>query len=196
MAEMGDFVMTKLGLLGSKTTVLLDGGPRLGRMLYYGKCTESAIENPLWCGSHFDHGLFTALLPAFYFLDGNEVVEPIEAGLYIKTPIDGIFKKVVANDHEVLLFQVGEFGQLVTNDEIRATEHCVHKASGHIERYTMALFFEPPYESIIHSSSELTKDARYGGVAGEPCSYLRWHEESSKRYIVNDSIEGLNISQK
>ncbi|HEX2583304.1 MAG TPA: hypothetical protein VHL30_04225, partial [Chlamydiales bacterium] len=72
------------------------------------------------------------------------------------------------------------------NDAIRATEHRVQKASGSVERYAMAVFFEPPLNTTIHSLSELTQDARYGGAAGSPCSYQRWSEESFKRYIVED----------
>jgi isopenicillin N synthase-like dioxygenase len=172
-----------MGLLES---ISIDGTPRVGRMLYYRKSGNTAAENPFWCGSHLDHGMFTALLPAFYFVNGQAVAEPREAGLFVKTTHDGVFKKVMADDPDVMLFQVGEFGQLVTNDAIRATEHRVHKASGTVERYTMALFFDAPMETVIRSTSELTKDSRYGAAAGEPCTYLRWHEESFKRYIVKD----------
>lgn len=186
MSEMGTAVMNKINLIGDNTGIYLDGVPRVGRMLYYRKNENSAAENPLWCGAHLDHGLFTALLPAFYFVDGEAIPEPIEAGLFIKTTSEGAFKKVVADDPEVMLFQVGEFGQLATNDAIKATEHRVHKALGCVERYTMALFFDAPMDGIIHSFSELTKDSRYGEVPGGPCSYRHWHEESFNRYIVKD----------
>ena len=184
MSEMGASVMEKIGLVGKTTGISVDGVPRVGRMLYYRKSENTAIENSFWCGAHFDHGMFTALLPAFYFANGEAVPEPIEAGLFVKTTSDGIFKKVVADDPDVMMFQVGEFGQLATNDAIRATEHHVRKASGCIERYTMALFFDAPLDAVIHSESELTSDARYGGGPGDPCSYQHWHEESFKRYLV------------
>jgi isopenicillin N synthase-like dioxygenase len=186
MSDVGKSVMQKIGLLEPDTGITLEGIPQVGRMLYYRKSVEGAAENPFWCGSHFDHGMFTTLLPAFYFVDGEAVAEPIEAGLFVKTTKDGRFKKVVANDPDIMLFQVGEFGQLVTNDAIRATEHRVHKALGCVERYTMALFFSAPNKTIIHSFSELTKDARYGGVPGEACSYRKWEEESFNRYLVKD----------
>ncbi len=186
ISKTGQAVMDKIGLLGSATGIRLDDAPRYGRMLYYRKSTEGSTDNPFWCGSHFDHSVFTGLLPAFYFVNGEPVAEPIEAGLFVKTTADGVFKKVLANDPDVLMFQVGEFGQLITNDGIRATEHRVHKASGAIERYTMALFFDPPMDAMVTSFSELTKDPRYGGMAGEPCSYRKWHEASFKRYIVTD----------
>jgi len=186
MSVLGENVMKKMNLIGANTGISLDDVPRIGRMLYYRKSIEGAPENPFWCGAHFDHGMFTALLPAFYFVNGKEVSEPVEAGLFVKATRDGVFKKVVANDPEVLLFQVGEFGQLITNDAIKATEHRVQKANGAIERYTMALFFDPPMETIIYSVSELTKDARYGGSPGEPCSYQQWHERSFHRYLVKE----------
>jgi isopenicillin N synthase-like dioxygenase len=187
MSEMGEAVMKKIGLAGSETGITVDGIPRVGRMLYYRKSIESAEDNPFWCGAHFDHGVFTTLLPAFYFVNGEAVPEPEEAGLFVKTTADGIFKKVVADDPDVMMFQVGEFGQLATNDAIKATEHRVHKAAGCVERYTMALFYDAPMETTIHSSSLLTSDARYGGIAGSPCTYQHWHEESFKRYLVKES---------
>lgn len=48
----------------------------------------------------------------------------------------------------------------------------------------MALFYDPPMGTEICSHSELTLDSRYGGGAGDPCTYQRWHEESFKRYLV------------
>ncbi len=186
MVQMGEAVMEVVGLIGPKTGISLDGVFRLGRMLYYRKNSDSAFqENPNWCGNHFDHGMFTTLIPGFYFIDGKEVSEPEEAGLFVKTNTDGVFRKVIAN-RDVMMFQVGEFGQLATNDEIRATEHCVHKAEGNVERYSMAVFADAPMDAVIHSTSVLIKDARYGGNAGDPCSYRRWNDESFKRYLAKD----------
>lgn len=186
MSQMGEAVMQKIGLLAPDTEIFLDGVPRVGRMLYYRKSIDGSLDNPFWCGAHFDHSIFTALLPSFYFINGEAIAEPMEAGLFVKTTSDGIFKKVLACDHDVLMFQVGEFGQLVTNDGIRATEHRVQKANGCIERYTMALFFDAPKDVVIHSFSELTQDSRYGGAPGTPCSYGHWDEETFKRYIVEE----------
>jgi len=188
LSSIGEAVMYEIGLLGEKSGITLGNTPRVGRMLYYRKNSEDTMDNPFWCGAHFDHGMFTALVPAFYFVDGEQVAEPIDAGLFVKTTREGVFKKVVADDPEVMLFQVGEFGQLATNDAIRATEHRVHKAKAAVERYTLALFFSAPNDAVIHSTSILTKDARYGGSFGDPCSYGRWHEESYKRYIVKEKM--------
>lgn len=185
MADMGRAVMTKIGLVGSETGLVVDD-TAFGRMLHYRKSVDGTPDNPYWCGAHFDHGMFTALLPAFYFANGEAIAEPIEAGLFVKNDPNGNFKKVIANDPDVLMFQVGEFGQLISNDGIRATEHRVHKAQGIIERFTLALFFAPPMDSIIFSSSELTKDSRYEGMAGDPCTFRTWHENSLKRYLVTE----------
>lgn len=187
MKEIGQEVMIKIGLIGANTNILKIADYSVGRMLYYRKDNERASKNPLWCGAHYDHGLFTALIPAYYFSDGNEICEPEEAGLFVKAHNQKEFQKVSSNDREILLFQVGEFGQLATNDLIRATEHRVNKAHEDVERYSLAVFFDVPMETIIHSSSILTQDERYGGKGGEPCSYEQWSERSFKRYHVNEN---------
>lgn len=175
-------VMQSIGLVGEDSEVKSEELSGVSRMLHYRKLSDDTMENPLWCGAHFDHGLFTALLPAFYFVDGKQVVEPEEAGLFVRTNDDGVFHKVVANDPDVMLFQVGEFGQLVTNDEIMATEHRVHKALGKVDRYTMAFFINPGMNTSITSHSILTKDSRYG--SGPSCNYQEWNDASLARYLV------------
>ncbi|MDQ2993691.1 MAG: hypothetical protein M3R00_01920, partial [Pseudomonadota bacterium] len=185
MSEMAIAVMEKIGLIGGDSGNAMTGFYLLGRMLYY-KGANSAADNPLWCGHHYDHGLITALIPAYYYVDGELVPEPIEAGLHVKTTTENVYKKVIANDHDVMMFQVGEFAQLMSNDALRATEHQVHKAAGYIDRYAMALFIDAAMDTVIHSTSELTKDPRYGGKAGDPCSYHHWDSETFKRSIVVD----------
>lgn len=185
MAEMCTAVMEKIGLIGGNTGISSEGFYQLGRMLHY-KGANSMAGNPLWCGPHFDHGLFTALIPASYFVDGKLVPEPTEAGLYVKSNSDGRYKKVVADDPDLMMFQVGEFAQLLSNDAIRATEHQVHKAAGYLDRYAMALFIDAAMDTVIHSTSVLTKDIRYSGNSGDPCSYQHWHEETFKRFLVDE----------
>jgi len=182
MVDTAQLVMKKIHLIGPSTGIFIEDTPKVGRMLYYQKKGDTHRENPFWCGAHFDHAMFTALTPATYFTRGNCTSEPDEAGLFVK--VGEKYKKVLA-DPEVLMFQVGEFGQLVTDDAIRATKHRVHKAhSKEVERYAMAVFFNPPMETIIHSYSELTQDDRYSGQAGDPCSYEHWNDETFKRFIV------------
>ena len=185
MAKTGEQIMYEIGLLGNGTGFQLEGDDsRIGRMLYYRKSDNN--ENPYWCGAHFDHGLFTVILPAVYFANGEQISEPSEAGLFVRTSENTPFKKVPAEDFEVMMFQVGEFGQLATHDGIRATEHRVHKAIGPIERYTLALFYGAPMDTPIYSKSVLTSDTRYGAKMGEPCTYRHWHEESLHRYLVKE----------
>jgi len=167
--------MDRMGLLNS--TTLADHS--MGRMLHYSKSSDSETNNPYWCGDHYDHGLFTGLLPAYYFRGLNEVEEPAESGIFVRPHASSTFKKVVA-DKSVLLFQVGEFAQLCTNDAIHATEHRVVKAGGDIERFTLALFFSPPLDAAITSTSTLATDLRYG--ENTQCSFWQWHTASLNRY--------------
>ncbi len=182
MAETGEMVMYKIGLLGDATGLHLEDNACTGRMLYYRKSENN--QNPHWCGAHFDHGLFTVVLPAVYFVNDEQITEPEEAGLFVRTSADVPFKKIMANDLDVMMFQVGEFGQLVKNDAIRATEHRVDKAHGAIERYTIALFYGAPMDMPIYSTSILTQDTRYGTNADHSCTYNQWNEASFRRYLV------------
>ena len=155
-----------------------------GRMLHYHKEGEMTDSNPDWCGAHLDHGVFTGLMPAYYFRDQDEVDEPKEAGLYI-TPSDGTdFEKINADDKSIMLFQVGEFGQLISNDRIKATKHIVKKAMGGVERFSFALFYSPDNDMVIQSKSILTQDARYTNnqdAEGRIC-FSQWHLASFARY--------------
>lgn len=184
MAEMGELILYKLGLLGDLTGFHLEDDARVGRMLYYRKSENDG--NPYWCGAHFDHGLFTSILPAVYFAKGEQIQEPMEAGLFVRTSEEAPFKKVISDDLNVMMFQVGEFGQLVKDDGIRATEHRVHKALGAIERYTLAVFFNAPMDMPIYSKSTLTSDTRYGKKTDGSCTYREWHEASFLRYVVSE----------
>jgi isopenicillin N synthase-like dioxygenase len=157
-----------------------------GRMLHYHQENESNHTNPNWCGVHYDHGIFTGLAPAYYFKEGKLVEEPAEAGLYVKPTHAQDFIKIPSSDKSVLLFQVGEFGQLATHDAICATQHLVRKAKSNIERFTFALFFIGNENVFINSHSLLTKDKRYTNYKradGSIC-YTKWEEASYARYRV------------
>ncbi|MDX1902059.1 MAG: hypothetical protein SFW66_08700 [Gammaproteobacteria bacterium] len=157
-----------------------------GRMLHYQKVGDESYDNPDWCGAHLDHGTFTALMPAYYFRDGVAIDEPEEAGLFIVPTNGETFEKTYANDKSILLFQVGEFGQLASHDRIRATRHIVKKARGNIERFTFALFIDTPGDFTIRSSSLLNKDSRYQdnqSVDGS-ITYDAWAKASYERYQV------------
>jgi isopenicillin N synthase-like dioxygenase len=170
--------------LGPQVGLNLDEMSGYGRMLHYHKINDATNDNPDWCGGHFDHGVFTGLMPAYYFRNGEPVAEPEEAGLFIKPSNSTEYVKCDATDKAVLLFQVGEFGQLVSNDRIKATQHRVQKAKGDIERYTFALFYSAGDRTRIHSQSVLTKDERYAANQQPDGSitYAAWQVASYARY--------------
>lgn len=194
--EMGYFlfntaieVLRKIGYDESRVDLNKVSG--MGRMLDYQPNPENS--NPLWCGAHFDHSLFTALLSSTYFKGDKMISEPSEAGLFVQRPGDPTFYKVVSDDPEVMLFQVGEFAQLDTDGAMQATKHCVNKAmDGDIRRVTMAVFINPDFETVIESHDVLAQDSRYLNRlngAGEvvpredgKCRFLDWHLLSFRRY--------------
>jgi isopenicillin N synthase-like dioxygenase len=180
--DTGKSILTMIGLnneMGLKHSEL-NG---CGRMLHYRKESDLTNENPFWCGAHFDHGLFTGLMPAYYFSDGIEIAEPEEAGLYIIPGNGEQFEKVNIPGKDILLFQVGEFGQLISNDEIKATKHLVIKVKGGIERYSFALFYSPNKNMMIESYSSLITDNRYRlNQVRRRLSYDQWEKASFDRY--------------
>ncbi|MDN3507931.1 MAG: 2-oxoglutarate and iron-dependent oxygenase domain-containing protein [Simkaniaceae bacterium] len=182
MSQTAKIVMKEIGMIGDDTNIGYDDVRHFTRTLHYKKSGKSHETNPYWCGFHYDHSMFTALLPAFYFVDGKQIPEPQEAGLFVREKGTDTFKKVEANDPDVMLFQVGEFGQLATDDRAQATEHVVRKAAGNVDRYTFVLFTEPTLNVTIHSNSVLTDDSRYSGAAGSPCTYAHWNSASFARY--------------
>ncbi len=164
-----------------------------GRMLHYHKVGTTTDENPDWCGAHLDHSLFTGLLPAYYYRDGQLVDEPAEAGLYIVPTGKTEFEKVHATDRSLLLFQVGEFGQIASNDRIKATRHIVKKAKGEIDRYTLAVFFNAADDARVKSTSVLCRDERYANnvSADGSITFLEWANASFERYrALNTPDEG------
>ena len=175
-----------LNIMGLNDSVGLDHDKLVGhgRMLHYHKENDTTNENPNWCGAHLDHGVFTGLMPAYYFRDGVEISEPDEAGLYI-IPSDGDeFEKIESSGKDILLFQVGEFGQLISDDRIKATKHMVRKAKGQIERFTFALFYSADDHTIIKSNSKLIHDERYQShqFPDGSISYDEWQKASYEKY--------------
>ena len=154
------------------------------RMLHYHKEGDLTNANPDWCGGHLDHGVFTGLMPAYYFRDNKEIAEPVEAGLHIVPSNGHDYEKVNATDKSVLLFQVGEFGQLISNDRIKATKHIVKKAKEGIERFAFALFYNADEDTIIRSDSVLCHDTRYTQHQAKDgsISYKKWEAASFERY--------------
>lgn len=188
--ELGELIFNTgkviLNIIGLNDNVGLNHDKLIGygRMLHYLKESNATNETPNWCGAHLDHGVFTGLVPAYYFSDGVEINEPDEAGLYI-VPSDGDqFEKINSSEKDILLFQVGEFGQLISDDRINATKHMVRKAEGQIERFTFALFYSVDDNIIIKSNSKLIQDERYRlHQLPDGCiRYGEWQKASFDRY--------------
>lgn len=183
MRHTGSLLLSALGItqtLGFKT----DEWFGYGRMLHYQKVGSTTDSSTTWCGAHLDHGAFTSLLPARYFRNGVQIDEPEEAGLHVIPSGESQFSKVNATDHGVMLFQVGEFSQLASNDRIMATKHLVRKARGDIERFAFACFIDPPAETRVKSNSVLAQDSRFAAskAADETTSYQDWAAASYERY--------------
>lgn len=182
MFDTGLEVLKSIELIKPEMNISFEKMFGVGRFLHY-KTGESG--NPLWCGGHFDHGILTALLPGFYYKDEKTIPEPEEAGLFVRETLDGEFKKVIANDPDVMLFQAGEWGQILANDGIKATKHEVHSAKEKgIERFTFAVFIDPAFGTRIKSTSILTKDSRYGNEPDGTCLFDDWNRRSLERYLV------------
>lgn len=192
--ELGELIFNTgkilLNLIGLNESIglqheLLSG---YGRMLHYQKENDLTNHNPNWCGGHFDHGLFTGLMPAYYFHDGVPCDEPKEAGLNVDFRDGKGFQKVEANDPSIMLFQVAEFGQLVSNDRIRATKHLVKKSFGGIDRFAFAVFTSVDRNFVICSESELTQDERYSEHQSPDgrLTYGKWEDASYARYRVRE----------
>lgn len=146
-----------------------------GRMLHYASVQEGdESNNPYWCGMHRDHGLFTGLISSAYKKDGKIVPEPSGAGLYIRD-------KKVKIPADILVFQVGETSDLITNHDIVATDHYVKKAPSGFERFTFALFFDLDDDYKIYTNNvdpQCQSRYQYG------MTYKEWCRKSIDRYKV------------
>ena len=149
----------------------LDQVTGMARMLYYAPVNENTNDtNPNWCAEHRDHSVITGLCPAIFVKGGEIVSKPSNCGLYVKG-------ESVSFPNDVLIFQIGETAQLITDGKITATDHYVKKAIGDYERYTMALFFDCDKEISIYSSvTEYNDRFRQGMTYGE------WSEASFNKY--------------
>ena len=140
-------------------------------MLYYGAVNKEDVnQNTYWCGKHFDHGLLAGLTPEVYFKDGQPAAKPQRSGLFIQD-------KAVNVGQDVLLFQVGEALQLLTNNKIRAAEHYVKKAYGNYERFAFASFFKPKDTFVINSRITDFNNRFINGM-----TYDEWSQASFQHY--------------
>ena len=158
-----------------KVNLNFDSLTGMSRMLYYAPVnSETNDGNPNWCAEHRDHSMFTGLCPAVFIQNGEIVSKPADCGLFVR----GI---PVSFPKDVLIFQVGEAGQLLTNGIITATDHHVKKAMGDYERYTFALFFSP--EKTVRINSTVTE---YNDRYHHNMTYQEWSDASFEKYKLNN----------
>lgn len=177
-------VLNVIGL-NEKENITAENTSGHGRMLHYQTVRAEDEEND-WCGAHFDHSIFTGLMPAYYFQNGAAVQEPAEAGLYIVPHHSDHLEKVSAPDKSVMLFQAGEFGQIISNDRIHATQHLVKKTPVGMERFSFALFVNIAHDYVTKSTSVLANDPRFKKMvkADGSITYGDWRTASYDRYRV------------
>ncbi len=154
----------------------------LSRGLDYSAIPEGEDDgNPNYCGEHRDHGIFTGLCPATYFQDGEKVSKPQGAGLMIEG-------KYVNVPDDVMIFQIGEVLELLTNGKIRATDHLVRKPMDkgtRVERITMAVFFDPIDHSKTISCDNQAVLSKYLDRFKNGMTYGEWHQASLEKYAKN-----------
>lgn len=173
MFETGKEILPLIGLNNENLKAL-------GRMLHYAKPSEmDADDNPNWCGVHRDHGYFTALIPSLFMKDGQPVKKPAGSGLHIYD------REVVVPD-DVMMFQVGEAAELISDGKIKATPHHVKKAYGGLERFTLALFMDTPFDVKMRVSDPKKINPDYISRYEPDITYGEWSKRSYNRYKVKD----------
>ncbi|CAG9334967.1 unnamed protein product [Blepharisma stoltei] len=117
-----------------------------GRLLHYFPQVGSTHE---WCGWHNDHSCLTGLTcPLYLNQTTGEVVNPNEVsdcktGLFIKNRRGEMLKAHLTSD--LLLYQIGETAQILSNGWLQATPHSVQTGGSleNVSRNTFAIFMEP-----------------------------------------------------
>jgi isopenicillin N synthase-like dioxygenase len=138
------------------------------RMLYYGPIhNPKAVE---WCGEHRDHGLLTGLCSGTYYLNGQKTSQPSGTGLFIRG-------EEISVPDNVLLFQIGEIADLITDGAVTATDHQVRKAVGGYERYNLAVFLSPLPTYAVQSNLTKYNDRFLPGIL-----YSEWAQRSFAKY--------------
>jgi len=155
----------------------------LARMLYYTSVPNGEDDgNPNWCGKHRDHGLFTGLCPEVFFKNGQKAQKPEGSGLHI-------LGLEISPPEDVLLFQIGECLELLSNGKTTATEHWVVKCHQGYERCTMAVFFNGPDEMEVYCSNPKVIE-KYGDRFIPGMSYKQWGDRSFAKY---NPMKGIKL---
>ena len=71
----------------------------------------------------------------------------------------------------LLLFQIGEVAELITNGAVTATEHEVRKAVGGYERFSFAHFITPMADYVMESAL-----AKYNDRFSPGMTYGEWNQ--------------------
>jgi isopenicillin N synthase-like dioxygenase len=143
----------------------------LARMLFYAPVgTENNDGNPNWCSEHRDHSVITGLCAATFVKDGNIISKPENCGLYVRG-------ESVSFPKDLLIFQIGETAQLMSNGRLTATDHLVKKSLENCERFTMALFFDCDMDTPIFSTVTEYNDRFTQGM-----TYREWSTASFNKY--------------
>ena len=179
--DTSEVVLRAVGILGEDGPITdLEGAEDFGRMLHY-ITGDNEDPNPFWCGQHKDHSLITGLIQPLYMLGGEEVPPPEGAGLHIK--VGETYHRVIG-EADSITYQIGDFGQLISNDDVIATEHRVNKPNHPtrgLERHTLALFIDPKLDQKVENSTSVlaSTDSRY--VEGDT-TFNDWHLRTLARH--------------
>lgn len=127
--------------------------------------TSNEADMDSWCGWHLDHSMLTGLTSAMYIDERDPALPEIDpkdptysalfpnTGLYIKNRGGQLVKANIPRDH--LAFQLGECLQLISNESLRATPHCVrgiendHPLAKFVARNTFAVFMQPNLFELV-----------------------------------------------
>ncbi len=147
----------------------------LARMLHYKSVPGGEDDgNPNWCGIHRDHGIITGLCPEVFYKDGKVISRPKGSGLYIEG-------EPVAPPSDIVLFQMGEVLELMSNGAVRSTDHWVVKARDGSERYSMAVFLDPlDHFEITCTNPDVI--AKYADRFRPGITYEEWGAASYAKY--------------
>ncbi|CAG9325782.1 unnamed protein product [Blepharisma stoltei] len=124
----------------------------VGRLLHYFPQVGSTHE---WCGWHNDHSCLTGLTcPLYLNQTTGEIVSPnelpdVKTGLFIRNRKGEILKAHLTND--LLLFQIAETSQIISNGWLQATPHSVLTGGNFpdISRNTFAVFMGPKPDLVL-----------------------------------------------
>jgi isopenicillin N synthase-like dioxygenase len=116
--------------------------------------------------------------------NGNWQIDDKKASYYAYVPEKpcNVWPREV--DLQTPYVELGEFGQLISDDRIRATRHTVKKVKSGIERFTFALFYSANDATVVKSTSLLIADTRYADNQSPDGSITaaKWQEASYARY--------------